>query len=161
MAAVVLGWVRLLRDRHAPGAWLVVAGTAAHLAAFVLAAPDPSSRYLVPAYPLFLIAAAAPWWEEPGRERWKMRLVTPVVIGLGLVSMLTVTFSSSYPALRAPLKGYDWALFGEVLGAKLTAAGVCSAPKEAQGFLWVGMGRRLATAPSSIGLGASGGVDPQ
>jgi hypothetical protein len=150
MAAIVLGWVRLLRDRHAPGAWLVVAGTASHLAAFVLTAPDASSRYLVPAYPLFLVTTTSPWWGEPGRGRGRMQLVAPVVIGLGLLSMLAVAASSSFPALRAPLKGYDWPLLGEVLGAKLTAAGVRSTPPEAWKFLWTGVGRRLArTLPPS------------
>jgi hypothetical protein len=150
MTAIGLGWVRLLRNRQAPGAWLVVAGTAAHLAAFLLAAPDAGSRYLVPAYPLFLIAVMAPWWGEPGRERWGMQIVAPVVIGLGLLSMMAVTVSSSFPALRAPLKGYDWPLLGEILGAKLTAEGVHSAPPEAQRFLWTGVGRRLCrTLPPS------------
>lgn len=150
MAAVVLGWVRLFRDRHAPGTWLVVAGTAAHLAAFLLTAPDASSRYLVPAYPLLLVAATASWWGEPGRGRRKTQFVAPVVIGLGLLSMLTVTISSSFPALRSPLKGYDWPLLGEVLGAKLTPAGVDGSPPRTRSFLWAGVGRRLArTFPPS------------
>jgi hypothetical protein len=150
MAAVLLGWMLLLRDRRAPGRWLILAGTAAHLAAFLLSAPDASSRYLVPAYPLLLLAVILPWSNAPDRSRTVPGVVASAVMGLGLFSMLAVTASSSFPSLRAPLKGYDWPLLGEVLGAKLTPEGVRAAPAQTRPFLWVGVGRRLArTVPPS------------
>jgi hypothetical protein len=150
MAAVVLGWVRLCRDRRAPGAWLLIAGTAAHLAAFLFTAPDASSRYLVPAYPLLLMAAVLSWSREPERGRDRTRLVASAAVGLGLLSVAAVTVTSSFPALGAPLKGYDWPLLGEVLGAKLTPEGVRAAPSNVRQFFWVGLGRRLArTLPST------------
>ncbi len=150
MAALVVGWVRLVRDRREPGMWLLLAGSIAHIAAFLLAAPDASSRYLVPAYPLFLIAVALLWPGEAGRRRAILPAAVPAVAGLGLLSMLAVCVPSGFTALRVPLKGYDWPLLGEVLGAKLTAAGVQRAPVDTRDFLWVGVGRRLArTLPAS------------
>lgn len=151
LAAVLVGWIGLARDRRAPGAWMLIAGTLAHLLAFLLAAPDASSRYLVPVYPLLLIAVAV--FAEPASAAAARRRRIPglLVAGIGLVSALLVMASSTYPLLRAPLKGYDWPLLGEVLGARLTSTGVRAAPPSTQEFLWVGVGRRLGWSlpPSS------------
>jgi hypothetical protein len=174
MAAVVIGWVRLARGRRIAGAWLVLAGSAAHLLAFLLAAPDASSRYLVPMYPLLLCAAALPWssgsrpmagvgssmpaagstpaegatgvaggtqMARPGRAP---AVATVGLAGLGLLSVLAVIATSGFPALRAPLKGYDWPLLGEVLGTKLSAEGVAVTPPAVRRLLRIGIGRRLA-----------------
>ncbi|MBD3237055.1 MAG: hypothetical protein GF330_10150 [Candidatus Eisenbacteria bacterium] len=56
LTMVLIGWVVLVRRRREPSALLLLSGTAVMLVAFLLGAPDASSRYLLPLYPLLLIA---------------------------------------------------------------------------------------------------------
>jgi len=147
LLAVALGWWRLLRSDRRSIAILLGAGTLAHVLAFLLVAPDSSSRYLVPVAPLFLIAAVhsmAPFREtleiRASRVRPASRATFVCALALGLASQVAVVASSTFPVLRAPLKGTYWPLFGEVMGRKLTGEGILSTPPAMRPFLWVGYG---------------------
>jgi 4-amino-4-deoxy-L-arabinose transferase-like glycosyltransferase len=178
LLAVGLGWITLartalgrgavVRDWRRPVAALALAATVTHLAAFCLRAPDPSSRYLVPGYPLFLIAVAflivpsgvgarrvaGGWrqafhprrWCEAFRPRCRREIVVAAIVLLGLVSQIWAVQDSRFAALRAPLSGTDWPLLGEVAGWKLSAEAIAALPVSVRPFFWVGFGRRVFSA---------------
>ncbi|MBK8232672.1 MAG: hypothetical protein IPK72_19345 [Candidatus Eisenbacteria bacterium] len=52
----------------------------------------------------------------------------------------------SWIALRAPLKGYDWDLLGEVVGQKLSSETCASAAGAAEDLLLAGLGKRAFTS---------------
>lgn len=161
LAAVLSAWWGLASSaRRRPLAALILAGTMAHLAAYLLAAPDASSRYLIPLYPLLLLAVVI-LFTRPGRSddttspagsaarpRSPLRLPWPILLLalIGCVAQLSVVATSGFAALRVPLRGYDHALLGEVLGSKLTPEGIRALPPGARRFAWVGRGRRLSRA---------------
>ncbi len=179
LAAVLSAWWSLASSaRRRPLAALTLAGTTAHLAAYVLAAPDASSRYLIPLYPLLLLAVVI-LFAGPGRNdvrtapagsaerpRSPLRVPWPILLLalIGGVAQLSVVATSGFAALRVPLRGYDHALLGEVLGSKLTPEGIRALPPGARPFAWVGMGRRLSRAndPSTWPgeIAATWGGDP-
>jgi hypothetical protein len=143
LLVVVLGWSVLLRRIRQRWAVLLGGGTIAHLAAFCLSAPDDSSRYLIPGYPLFLIAAAVPTMTSKaiGRSRW-LYLGPGLAAAAGLLAQLWVLAGSSFPALSAPIKGTDWPLLGEIVGQKLAPEQIQKLPVECRPFFWVGLGQR-------------------
>lgn len=154
LLAVAFGAARLILSGRRTLAILIGAGMIAHVAAFLLVAPDSSSRYLVPVYPfllLIVVAALLPRRREPEPTIGRVPLVgVGAALALGLLSQMTVVLTSTYPALRAPLKGTYWPHFGEAMGRKLTAEGIRSIPRSMRPFLWVGYGERifLAVEPS-------------
>lgn len=157
LIAVLLGWVALARPgRRAPAA-AVLAGTGAHLAAFCLLAPDASSRYLLPCYPLLLMAAvwgalprdlpqriSASWLRARGGRAGRMLLALLLVIGLAAQAVAVA--DSCFPAIQPPLAGFDWPLFGAINGAKLGPAEILRCPPAARPYLATGFGRRVAFA---------------
>ncbi len=203
LAAVLVGWGVLIRRARSIFPSLVLAGTAAHLAAFCLIAPDAASRYLVPVYPLLLLAVLAPSvrsgrlaistsspvgrsdvagpvssppparGSEPsgpistppptgGRDasnpvpentatrdgssvssRRLRQAGLALVLLLGAFSQGRVILGSRFPALRAPLNGTDWSVFGEVAGQKLSPAMIRNLPALMRPFAWKGRGIRI------------------
>ncbi|MFN8548311.1 MAG: hypothetical protein U0527_10205 [Candidatus Eisenbacteria bacterium] len=133
LVAVVLGTIVVARRLRQERALLLLVGaTAAGILAFVLRAPDASSRYLVPIYPLLLLLASfAP----------RGLVVTSLL--LGVVAQLAVIAGSNWTPLRAPLKGYDWTIFGEVVGQHLSSDALRRAPESLRPHLWHGFGIRL------------------
>lgn len=144
---VILGWIALLRKVRHSVPRLVLGATAVTLGAFCLAAPDPSSRYLIPAYPLFLIAvvwlAAGPRSACSVRRRLGGALVLGVIVAVGLVSQVHAVLDSRFPARGIPLRGTDWSLLGEVVGMKIRPEVISALPSEVQSHFWVGFGRRV------------------
>jgi 4-amino-4-deoxy-L-arabinose transferase-like glycosyltransferase len=145
-AIVLAGWVTLVRARRRPAAVIVLAATAAYLAAFCLRAPDASSRYLAPGYPLLLIAGAAlvapraPGAIGGGRPG----LLAVGLLGvLGLLSQTVSVADSRFPALRVPLAGTDWPLLGELAGQKLRTERIRTLPATLRPHFWVGHGKFL------------------
>ncbi len=144
LVTVLFGWVLLLRSsRKSRAVLLLMAGTASHFIAFGFTAPDASSRYLIPGYPLLLIAAAYPLSTPATRQSrafsWK-RIPCVLALLFGLASQATVVGASSYPSIHSAMKGTDWPLFGEVLGQKLTPEGIDLFPVELRGYLYRGQG---------------------
>jgi len=157
---VILGFVVLLRNLRRPFVSLLLLGAGAHLAAFCAAAPDASSRYLVPGYPLLLLAAALggllPFGRR-GRGRAaakassggdappsRIRLAVVAAVALcGLLAQAAVALHSRFPALEAPLRGTDWPLLGEVQGQKLPAELIRPLPPSVRPYLFIGMGKRV------------------
>ncbi len=143
--AVAGGWVGLFRRGRQPAAVLTGLGTVAFLAAFCLRAPDPSSRYLLPGYPLLLIAIALWAGANESGKRW-CRLGTAAVLLLavmGLAAQAGSLADSRFTALRAPLRGTDWPLLGEIAGQKLVPAQIEALPDQVRPFFWVGLGIRI------------------
>ncbi len=161
--AVVAGWIALgLRRRPGVGLVLLTA-TAAHLLAFCLRAPDASSRYLMPVYPLLLAAVtvlgaggsaeptrAEPTRAEPARagerrairaRRWGLAIIATLCL-LGLVGQTAAVVDSRFPALRGPLRGTDWRLLGEVSGKYLRTERVAELPGEIRPDFWLHIGKR-------------------
>jgi len=150
---VVAGWITLGLRRRDGAALAVLAATAVHLLAFCLRAPDASSRYLMPVYPLLLVAVvtlavrgrsegddATPDRATPVR-RWAVAF--SVVLGaLGLVGQVAAVADSRFPALRGPLRATDWRLFGEVAGKYLTVEQVTELPDDLRPYFWVHVGKR-------------------
>jgi len=134
LTAVVAGTVMTARRVRQDGAplLLLLGATTAGLLAFVLRAPDASSRYLVPIYPLLLLLAG-----------FAPRVLVLTGLGLGLVAQLTVIVGSAWTPLRVPLKGYDWTIFGEVVGQHLSSDALRAAPAVLRPHLWRGFGIRL------------------
>ncbi|MEZ4654091.1 MAG: hypothetical protein R3E12_11035 [Candidatus Eisenbacteria bacterium] len=135
---------------HGPGAhsaaatWMLLAGIAAHLAAFCLTAPDRSSRYLMPLYPLLLLLIAAA--TQVRAPRTVGRAVVPFValflLG-GAAAQLQAVRTGHFRALAAPLRGTDWPLLGEILGQKLAPDQIQAAPATIRQYLWIGLGTRV------------------
>lgn len=119
-------------------AWLALAGTAAHLGAFVLAAPDASSRYLLPVYPLLLLAVAC-----LVRGRVAARVLPGLTLLFGITALGLVLTQSAWTASRLPLAGTDWPLLGEVVGQKLTPEKIRALPDDVQRYFWVGFGKKV------------------
>ena len=169
LAAVLIGWARLAMSWRRPFPAAVLAGTAAHLASFCLFAPDASSRYLVPVYPLLLLAvvhaahrrgdedaAGEARDEDPDASRARRRagasgrIAWAAVVLLGFLSQSAAIADARYLGLHPPLAGTDWPLFGEVVGLKLTPAEVTACPPAVQRHLAVGLGlRAVATVKPS------------
>lgn len=144
-AIVLVGWVSLLRARRRPAAVIVLAATGVYLAAFCLRAPDASSRYLAPGYPLLLLAGAvlvAP--RAPGAAGGRLGpLAVALVALLGLLSQVVSIADSRFPALRTPLAGTDWPLLGEIAGQKLPAERIQRLPASLRPYFWAGYGKFL------------------
>lgn len=126
LLAVALGMLTLVRRAGSLLSQTVLAGIAAQIAAYCLVAPDDSSRYLVPAYPLLLLAVLAP--VLAGRR--VSSFGPALVVLLGLLSQVSVIAGSRYPALRQSLGGTDWPLFGEIAGQKLGIGRIQALPPE-------------------------------
>jgi hypothetical protein len=153
MLAVAAGWVALIKSAKRPAALLILGGTLAHIAAFCLLAPDPSSRYLVPGYPLFLLAAVFPvsgLWRagdssarhRTGPRGWWTGVAVAVLIGI--LAQVSVISGSTYRSLRFPLHGTDWPLLGEIAGQKLPPDTIARLPRPVQRHFWLGYGKRVA-----------------
>lgn len=150
LAAVVFGVVCVLRRDRRSVTLAALVGLFAGAGAFCVAAPDTSSRYLVPVYPLLLLSVLGAFLLGGGGTRprgTRSRVLlgwTPILIvaGLGLVSQLWVVTTSSYPATRAPLKGTYWRIFGEYVGQLASADRILDAPPSLRPTLWVGCGKR-------------------
>ena len=117
---------------------LALAGTAAHLAAFVVAAPDDASRYLMPVYPLLLLAVASLVASRPS-----VRPIPGLIALLGLVALGTALTQGAWTATRLPLSGTDWQLLGEIVGQKLGPKEIGTLPDDVRRHFWVGFGRRV------------------
>ena len=136
--SVAIGWAALARAWRNPLAFVVLAATASHLAAFLLRTPDVSPRYVVPAYGLLLMSVL---WPALARNASRWRLVPCIgVAALGLAAQVTVISRSHFPALRTPLAGVDWPYFSQVLGARLTGEQIRDMPERLQPMLWIGSG---------------------
>jgi 4-amino-4-deoxy-L-arabinose transferase-like glycosyltransferase len=143
LAAVVAGWVGLARDARRPVPLVVLAATATYLGAFCLRAPDASSRYLAPGYPLLLIAAATLAGPRASRGGRAGRIACVLVAALGLGSQIAAVSDSGFPVLRAPLAGTDWPLLGEIAGQKVPAERIRRLPATLRTHHWVGYGKSL------------------
>ncbi|MEZ4651090.1 MAG: glycosyltransferase family 39 protein [Candidatus Eisenbacteria bacterium] len=119
-------------------AWLALGGTAAHLGAFVLAAPDAASRYLMPVYPLLLLAVASLVGLRKG-----VRVLPGLTAVFGACALVLVLGQSAWTAVRLPLKGTDWPLLGEVTGQKLTPEKIRALPDDVERHFWVGFGKKV------------------
>jgi hypothetical protein len=142
LAAVIAGWIALWRARRGPLALVslaALAGAGAHLLAFLLVAPDASSRYLIPCYPLLLIAVVA--WALPLRRPGE--LAWGLLLAIGLFSQAWAIQDSRFVALRRPLAGTDWPLLGEIVGAKLTPQAITRLPDSVRPHFWAGYGRQI------------------
>ena len=142
--AVLAGWIALLRALRRPVAVLVLAATVAALVAFCLRAPDSSSRYLVSGYPLFLIAAAFVTGSGNGaRAAGATRglVVVGVLCFLGLVAQVNSVADARFASLRAPLRGTDWPLLGEVAGQKVSPEVIRRLPSAVRPHFWTGHGK--------------------
>ncbi|MCC7141491.1 MAG: glycosyltransferase family 39 protein, partial [Candidatus Eisenbacteria bacterium] len=135
----IVRWSGAVRSngRRSP-ALILLAAVAAGVLAFVLRAPDASSRYLVAVYPLFLLAVAM--LTEAAGPIARGGLLAALV--LGAAAQLSVFAGSSWIALRAPLKGYDWDLLGEVVGQKLSSETLRALPERPRIYFWRGLGKR-------------------
>ncbi|MBP6875412.1 MAG: glycosyltransferase family 39 protein [Candidatus Eisenbacteria bacterium] len=133
--------------------WVALAfltGAWTHLASFCLIAPDASSRYLMPCYPLLLLATAYSI-ESCLRRREPRRLTVAlarctmfvVVVLAGIASQAGAIADSRFAGLRPPLAGFDWPLLGEVVGEKLDPVAIRSCPPLVQHRLAVGFGRQI------------------
>lgn len=143
LGSVTTGAVLLVRKRRGPLSILILAGVGAHLLAYCVFAPDASSRYLLPVYPLLILLSVLPldpahtgrvasWrWAGPG-----------LVSALGLFATLWVIGSSGFTCLRAPLSGLDWPLLGEIVGAKIAPEQIVTLPAPYREYFWAGLGRR-------------------
>lgn len=149
--AVVASWIVLLRQLRRPAraaAVLTLLGTLAFLAAFCLRAPDASSRYLLPGYPL-LLASVALWagGSLPDRASVGSRragwIAAVVLTVMGLAAQAASVADSRFVALRAPLRGTDWPLLGEIAGQKLTPDQIARLPERVRPYFWVGFGTRM------------------
>jgi len=122
-------------EHRAGGAFAaaILAAAGAHIAAFCLLAPDGSSRYIVPAYPLFLIAAL-------GAPR---RAILIAVAAAGIAAQAWAVGDVRFAALRGPASGVDWPLLGEIAGAKLERPAIASLPPDVRPHFEIGHGRRL------------------
>ncbi len=163
---VIAGFVGLLRRARSLPPRLAATGLVAHVAAFCVLAPDASSRYLIPAYPLFLLAVATlaasgrdqhdsrgdrrhpengasqtPPRRAPGHRRLSKTAAALAVV-LGVTSWLSSVARPHAPDLPS-LAGADWDLWGEVVGTKLTHGQIGQVPREMRGYLWVGYGKRV------------------
>lgn len=144
--AVLGGWAALVWRIREPRSILVSAATLAFLAAFCLRAPDASSRYLLPGYPLLLLSIA--FWAGGSSRRALPRFSRAglVIVGLvaiaGLVSQINSITDSRFICLRTPLKGTDWPLLGEIVGQKLTPDQIRRQPERVRPYFWVGLGTR-------------------
>jgi hypothetical protein len=160
--AVLWGWSGMLRAWRQPVVVLALAGTVAHLGAYLLRAPDASSRYLMPSYALLLFAICWPVAGGRGASRWRLAPCV-AVIGFGIASQLSVIGSSSFPALRTPFAGTQWAFFGEVVGHRLAPDVIEAMPDQKLASLtWVGQGRRLfvTSSPADWRVAAAAAGDP-
>lgn len=154
LAAVATGWIVLARAWRRPAAALLLAGSAAHLAACCIAGPGASSRYLMPLYPLLLAAVAWPWAGEAAPTTVvptvaRGRLLLPLAVALmGAASQACVVARSSFVAWTTPLRGTHAALFGAVAGPRLSPAQIAAFAPSQRALLWRGVGRTLfATMP--------------
>ncbi len=145
--AVVASWIGLLRQLRrpvapvTPVAVLTALATLSFLAAFCLRAPDASSRYLLPGYPLLLIPIAI--WASGAAARRVGLAAAGVLIALGLIAQVASVADSRFAALRAPLRGTDWPLLGEIAGQKLTPDQIARLPERVRPYFWVGFGTRM------------------
>jgi 4-amino-4-deoxy-L-arabinose transferase-like glycosyltransferase len=150
LAAVSAGWITLIRARRTAVALAILIGTLVHLLTFVFLAPDASSRYLIPCYPLLLVAAVAfalpaiaPPDAPAGRLRRAGALALIVLVAIGLGSQAWAIQDSRFVALRRPLAGTDWPLLGEIAGAKLTPPAIQRLPDAVRPHFWTGFGRQV------------------
>ncbi len=140
--AVAAGWVSVGLARGRASRWLLLGATAAHLAAFCLRAPHASPRYLMPAYPLLLIAVAL-LATRVGRIRPARGFpVVALVVALGVWGQAHAVLGSRFPALRAPLRGTDWRLLGEVAGKHVPPDQIGALPPSLQPYFWASIGKR-------------------
>jgi hypothetical protein len=149
LAVVALSVGILVRRRSSPAGLCAVTGIAGGLLAFCAASPDPSSRYLVPVYPLLLLSIAAAFTpsERPiARPRNGLSHLAAVpllaVIVMGLGAQAWVCARSTFPATRSPLKGTCWRIFGEYVGQLAGAEWIQKAPADLRPVLWIGCGKR-------------------
>jgi 4-amino-4-deoxy-L-arabinose transferase-like glycosyltransferase len=125
---------------------MVLVGVLAHLLAFCLSAPDRSSRYLMPVYPLLLLviagaaSGALPRLHHLRRIAGALALLT-LLCGLGAQAL--AISNGRYRPLAAPLRSTDWPLLGEVVGQKLSWEQIASVPELVAPYLWNGLGMRL------------------
>lgn len=145
---------------------LALAGTSAHLAAFVVTAPDVASRYLVPVYPLLLLAVASLVAGPAGARAFGPQVLSrglaTIVAGAGGIALAFVFATSSWTATRLPLAGTDWPLLGEVVGQKLGPEEIAALPEEVRSHFWVGFGKKVFALgdrdrwPEAVGLAPEG-----
>lgn len=129
----------------------VLSGIAALLGSFVLRAPDASSRYLIPGYPLLFVAvsSAVSWAASATRIPWRRLLLersfAPFLLAVvvGIVAQGSTIATSHWPAVQRPLSGADWTLLGEVVGAKLSLGELQQLPADVAPAFWRGCGKRV------------------
>ncbi len=144
--AVLGSWVALAWRAKEKRSVLAAAATLAFLAAFCLRAPDASSRYLLPGYPLLILSIAFWVAGSPGQALARFSRVGLVLFCMlavvGLISQVHSIADSRFIALRTPLKGTDWPLLGEIVGQKLTPDQIKRQPEHVRPYLWIGLGTR-------------------
>jgi hypothetical protein len=146
MVFVIAGWLRLSRSIRKPFALLVLVGTVALLAAFCCTAPDASSRYLMPGYPLLMISASIAVVGIDGKFKWIGAAPMALVLLIGLAAQAVTLTQSDYRSLRTPFRGTDWVMLGEIAGQKLSADQLNALPAPVRPFFANGFGTAVFAA---------------
>ncbi len=152
LVVVVIAWVHIVRrvstsgeDRtRRLGLGLLLVGTAAHLLAFILGAPDTASRYLMPLYPLLLLAVAN--LAGSAAKARPIALLPMAVVLLGAGSLFFSVAGGHWTARSLPLHGVDWPLLGEVVGQKLSQDEIAAIPSKYRRHFLVGFGKKVFAA---------------
>jgi hypothetical protein len=135
-----VGCVRWFRAAPRFASWASLAGVGAHLGAALFVAPGASGRYLVPLWPLLLLAMAG--FATLHRRAWLGPVLLLVVGGAAQSRVVT---RSAYVAIDAPLRGADLNAFGGIVAGKVSPEAVSDYPPSFQVPLWRGIG--FAAAP--------------
>lgn len=125
---------------------MILLGVIAHLLAYCVSAPDRSSRYLMPVYPLLLLLIAG--GASVSLHRLKsldraLGIATALALLCGIGAQLRAISEGHFRSLAAPLRSTDWALLGEIVGQKLSLDQIPQAPESARPYLWNGLGMRV------------------
>ncbi len=139
-ALVVAGMASWTRAAPRVAVLAASAGVAAHLGAALFVAPTASGRYLMPLWPLLLLAMSGV--AALHRRAW---LAPALLLLVGGAAQVRVLSASSWIATDVPLRGADLNAFGAIVAGKLSPAEVTAFPEPFRSPLWRGLG--FAAAP--------------